>query len=147
VLIVLGLGLFALSLAGMGTLPGVLGGSAPWWWPMASAMLCLVGAGFGGITYMSSIQTMIQLDVPDALRGRVAGVWMIVFSGSVPLGALLTGRLAQGFGVEPILLASGILCGSVALLLGSSGLLDRLGHRPAAADRAGGQLDPARSHG
>jgi MFS family permease len=146
VLIVMGLGLFALSLAGMGTLPGVLGTSSPSWWPMASAIGCLVGAGFGAITYMSSIQTMIQLDVPDSLRGRVAGVWMIVFSGSVPIGALLTGRLAQGFGVEVILLASGILCGSVAILLGSSGLLDRIGRGPEATDRAGEPLDPTRSH-
>lgn len=146
VLIVFGLGLFSLSLAGMGTVPGALGTWAPSWWPTASAMLFLVGAGFGAITFTSSIQTMIQLDVPDVLRGRVAGVWMIVFSGSVPMGALLTGRLAQWFGVEPVLLASGLLCGAVALLLASSGLLDRVGRAPSPADRAGGKLDPARSH-
>ncbi|QDV33760.1 MFS transporter [Tautonia plasticadhaerens] len=145
VLIVLGLGLFSLSLSGMGTLPGALGTRSPSWWPTASAMTCLLGAGFGAITFTSSIQTMIQLDVPDALRGRVAGVWMIVFSGSVPMGALLTGRLAQWFGVGPILLASGVVCGTVALLLGASGLLNRLGRPSAPTDRAEGQLDPARS--
>jgi predicted MFS family arabinose efflux permease len=101
---------------------------------MAVAMLCLLGTGFGAITFTSSIQTMVQLDVPDQLRGRVAGVWMVVFSGSVPLGALLTGRLSQGFGVEPVLIASGLLCGTLALALGASRILDRIGRRAIESD-------------
>jgi MFS family permease len=130
-LIVAGLLLFAVSLACAGFLPGLLGALAPGWWPMLVAMLCLLGTGFGGITFMSSIQTMVQLDVPDQLRGRVAGVWMVVFSGSVPLGALLTGKLSQLFGVEPVLMASGLICGAAAVALGSTGLIDRVGRRSA----------------
>lgn len=144
-LIVAGLGMFAMSLAGAAILPGVLGGIGPSWWPMALAMLCLLGTGFGGITFMSSIQTMVQLDVPDSLRGRVAGVWMVVFSGSVPLGALLTGRLSQWFGVEPVLVASSILCGLVAMGLGMSGLIDRIGKRPIEARRPDPTVEPSPS--
>ena len=43
--------------------------------------------------------TVIQFAVPDHLRGRIMGIWMIVYSGSVPLGALWTGRAAQSWGV------------------------------------------------
>ncbi|WP_158633444.1 MFS transporter [Tautonia sociabilis] len=143
-LIVLGLGLFASSLAGLGAVPLLLGPIAPSGVPAAAAMLCLFGAGFGAITYTSSIQTMIQLDVPDRLRGRVAGIWLIVFSGSVPMGALLTGRLAQWLGVEPVLVASGVLCGAAALGLGSSRLLDRLGAHPRTRDPAEAPLGAAR---
>ena len=134
VLIVFGLGLFAISLMGSGTLPGLFGTHGPRWWPMVSAMFCLLGAGFGAITYSSSIQTMIQLDVPDQLRGRVAGVWLIVFSGSVPVGALITGRLANQFGVEPVLVGSGALCGAVALTLGLSRFLERVGRPSSSSD-------------
>ena len=44
--------------------------------------------------------TLIQLAAPDHLRGRIMGIWMIVYSGSVPFGALWTGRVAQSWGVS-----------------------------------------------
>ncbi|WP_169976548.1 MFS transporter [Tautonia rosea] len=141
-LIVGGLALFALALAGAGILPGLLGSRSPSWWPMAVAMLCLLGTGFGAITFSSSIQTMVQLDVPDQLRGRVAGVWMVVFSGSVPLGALVTGRLSQWFGVEPVLVASSLLCGTLALTLGTSRILDRIGRRAIEAEPIEATINP-----
>jgi len=124
-LIILGMFVFALAIAGAGTLPGALGDTPPDGFRMAAAMLCLLGAGFGSILFYSSLQTLIQLSVPDELRGRIMGVWMIVFSGSVPLGALLTGNLAQRFGVEPILVLSALICSAGAGAISVSGILKR----------------------
>ncbi len=66
---------------------------------------------------------VIQLAVPDRLRGRVMGIWMIVFSGSVPLGALWTGRAAQSWGVAPVMGLSAALCVAAALFVWASGVL------------------------
>jgi hypothetical protein len=48
---------------------------------------------------------------------------MIVFSGSVPLGALWTGRAAQSWGVAPVMGLSATLCVAAALFVWASGVL------------------------
>jgi hypothetical protein len=77
----------------------------------------------GGL--LSATQTLIQTAVPDHLRGRVMGVWMIVYSGSVPAGALWTGRLSHQHGVATVMGLSASLCAVVALLSWGSGRLAR----------------------
>ena len=54
---------------------------------LVAASTCLLGAGFGAVLFYSSSMTLIQLAAPDHLRGRIMGIWMIVYSGSVPFGA------------------------------------------------------------
>ncbi len=51
------------------------------------------------------------------------GIWMIVYSGSVPLGALWTGRAAVRFGVDVVMAFSAGLCVGVGLLVMASGVL------------------------
>jgi len=60
---------------------------------LSMAMLAL--AGLGGVSVMSVANTMIQTSVPDHMRGRVMGVWALVFASSAPLGSLQAGTLAQ----------------------------------------------------
>ena len=45
-------------------------------------------------------QHSVQLATPDHLRGRVMGLWMLLFRGSTPFGGDLTGFLAEHIGVE-----------------------------------------------
>lgn len=97
---------------------------------LPSAVACLFCTGFGMIMFYSSTQTMIQTSVPDHLRGRIMGIWMIAFSGSVPLGALWAGWAARQFGVAPILQASAILSLIMALVARISGTLAELDARP-----------------
>jgi MFS family permease len=124
-LVLAGMGIFATALAAAGILPGALVGSGPAWGPQAVAALCLCGTGFGAIVFYSSTQTLIQTTVPDHLRGRIMGVWMLVYSGSVPLGALWAGRLAQGGGVALVMELSAALCASAAMGVWMSGVLTR----------------------
>jgi cyanate permease len=50
---------------------------------------------------------MIQSLVPDVLRGRVMGVYSTIFMGSMPLGALFLGVIAEHAGeAEAALLSS-----------------------------------------
>jgi len=122
-LTIAGMLLFSCFLAAAAVLPLVAGPS----WTSAArlslASLCLLGAGFGAVLFYSSSMMVIQLAVPDRLRGRVMGIWMIVFSGSVPLGALWTGRAAQSWGVAPVMGLSASVCVTAALLVWVSGVL------------------------
>ncbi len=115
--------IFGGSLAGAGLLPYWLPAAAAVWVRLSAASACLLGAGFGAVLLYASSQTIIQLAVPDALRGRVMGIWMITYSSSVPLGALWTGRAAQSLGVAPVLGLSAFLCIATALLAWASGFL------------------------
>ena len=83
------------------------------------AILLMVVVGFGGITMAATANTMIQLNVPDTLRGRAMSVYTTVFAGSTPIGGLLFGWLASAAGVAIAVAAGGI----GAFLVGIGALL------------------------
>jgi MFS family permease len=73
-------------------------------------MLALLGAA--SVTFAATINSTLQLAVTPEMRGRVMALYSVVFLGSTPIGAPLTGWLAQSY--DP----------RVALVLaGASGLL------------------------
>jgi MFS family permease len=84
-----------------------------------ASLLLMVVVGFGGITMAATANTMIQLNVPDALRGRAMSVYTTVFAGSTPVGGLLFGWLASTAGIA---IAVGI-GGLGALAIGIAALL------------------------
>ncbi len=47
---------------------------------------------------MASSNTLIQAMVPDRLRGRTMAVYSMMFMGMAPIGALLSGALAEHIG-------------------------------------------------
>ena len=55
--------------------------------------------GVGGISMAATANTVVQLAVPDRLRGRVMSVYTTVFAGSTPIGGLVTGGIASAAGV------------------------------------------------
>lgn len=89
--------------------------------PVAVSLMFL--NGLGTIAMFATAQTLVQAAVPDAIRGRVVGLWMIVFSGSAPIGSLLSGLLAGPLGIVTILIASGVICLIVAAVAFFSGML------------------------
>jgi len=70
-------------------------------------------AGFGGVAFMSTANTTFQMSVPDEVRGRMMGVWALVFAGSAPLGSFQMGIVAQYFGA-PTAVAIGAAITAVA---------------------------------
>jgi predicted MFS family arabinose efflux permease len=74
------------------------------WLPLSLLVLAGVGAGF--ILIMNLANALVQTLVPDALRGRVMGVYSVVFFGTMPVGGLVMGALAQRLG-EPAALIVG----------------------------------------
>jgi MFS family permease len=92
----------------------------PSWQPVPrvlAAAICVLGGGFGAALFYSSTQTVIQLAVPPHLRGRVMGMWIIAFSGSVPLGALATGRIASTWSVTGAMGAAALVCAVISIAL------------------------------
>ncbi|MFL5804098.1 MAG: MFS transporter [Roseiflexaceae bacterium] len=72
--------------------------------------ILLIALGFAGILFSTSANTLLQLSVPDALRGRVLSLYMLLFAGSTPIGGLLIGSLSNVIGVSWTLLFCAALC-------------------------------------
>jgi MFS family permease len=66
-------------------------------WLVLSVIL-LVPVGFSMMTQMGSMNTLVQSMVPDRLRGRTMAVYAMMFMGMSPLGALLSGAVANHIG-------------------------------------------------
>jgi MFS family permease len=84
----------------------------------ATAVLLLIALGFAGVSFSTSANTLLQLRVPDELRGRVMSVYSLLFMGTTPVGGLLIGTAAGAFGVPDALLLCAGLC-----LLGVAGAM------------------------
>jgi len=74
-----------------------------------SSLVFLLVAGFGMLLFFSTSNTVLQTIVPDEMRGRVMGVWSLVFGAMIPLGGLEAGAVAHWFGT-PFALAFGAIC-------------------------------------
>jgi MFS family permease len=96
------------------------------------SILLMIIVGFGGIAMAATANTMIQLNVPDILRGRAMSVYTTVFAGSTPIGGLLFGWIASAAGVAVAVAAGGV----GAFLVGVGALLwvrSRRGFEPVPA--------------
>lgn len=67
---------------------------------ISCALLVLAGAGAAGS--MSLVNAMFQVSIPDGHRGRIMGLFMMMFMGFIPFGNLLFGTLAQVYGVQAV---------------------------------------------
>jgi MFS family permease len=55
-------------------------------------------SGFGLILYVATTNTLIQISTEDRYRGRVMSLYTLMFVGTAPIGALVSGSIAQRFG-------------------------------------------------
>jgi MFS family permease len=62
------------------------------------SVVLLLPVGYAMMLQMACSNTLIQVMVPDALRGRVMAVYSMMFMGMAPIGALLGGALADRLG-------------------------------------------------
>ena len=80
-----------------------------------TVLLTLVGAA--NLGFLTSAQSLVQLAVVDHLRGRVVGLYMLVFIGSGALGGPVVGLLAEHVGARSALLVSGMAPALVTVLV------------------------------
>jgi MFS family permease len=88
--------------------------------------LLLVGIGLCTVTLFTSANSTVQVDTDRAMRGRVMGVYLLVFMGAGALGGPVVGYVDQHLGAQ----AGLVLAGAFGLLAsaGISVQLARLGH-------------------
>src|SRR5439155_27092985 len=80
------------------------------------ALLFLFAAGFGMLLFFSTSNTVLQTIVPDEMRGRVMGVWSLVFGAMIPVGSLEAGVVAHFVGTPFALAFGAIVCAAAALV-------------------------------
>ena len=99
------------ALAGISLIP-VVGFSDSW----ELTIGCIACLGFTNTVSAISIQTAIQIDLNDSLRGRVMSLWIMVSMGAVAIGAFIMGGLADYIGLPIALgLAGGL--GSLVVVI------------------------------
>jgi MFS family permease len=99
----------------------VLSGLMPSFW-MFLAVLFPIGAVL--LTFTTAANSATQLGTTSEMRGRVMGLYLLVFLGGAPLGSPLAGWVGQAFGARVSLIAGGaisaVAAAAVALLLSRS---------------------------
>jgi predicted MFS family arabinose efflux permease len=80
------------------------------------AIALLAVGGFGMILYFSTSNTVLQTIVPDEMRGRVMGIWTLVFGGMIPLGSLQAGLMADALGTSATIAIGALICALAALV-------------------------------
>ena len=101
---------------------------------LACALLFLAGVSF--TTWSSNANSIVQLQAPDHLRGRVIGLYFFAFAGTGSLGGLISGWLIHVGGTRLAFLVAGVAA------IGGSGVIARLlrlSRAPMRADEVGAE--------
>jgi MFS family permease len=81
----------------------------------ALGMACMMLIGFGVIITAASTNTLLQSLADEDKRGRVVGIYVMVFLGLQPIGNLTAGALADAMGAQHALLVNGLVASGFAL--------------------------------
>ncbi|MDO8281699.1 MAG: MFS transporter [Thermodesulfovibrionia bacterium] len=94
---------------------------------LSNVMLFLVG--WGAVSHIATANSMLQLAVPDRLRGRVMSAFTLVFLGTATLGNLAIGSLAHYVGTQHALetVAGTCLVGTLILLQKKADIIKNMG--------------------
>ena len=76
--------------------------------PAALPLMTLIG--WGSVTQLAMTNTLVQLLVPNELRGRVISTYLWALQGVAPFGSLFIGALAQQLGTPVAVLFGGGVC-------------------------------------
>jgi len=76
--------------------------------PLTLVLISLMG--WGAVTQLATMNTLLQLQVPNGLRGRVFSIYLWGLQGIAPFGSLLIGWMTQTLGLPLTALTCGALC-------------------------------------
>jgi MFS family permease len=74
----------------------------------------LFGCGACMVIVFATISSLVQLTVPNELRGRVISIYLVAFRGGMPLGSLVGGYVATLTSAPLVLTVNGLLLSCVA---------------------------------
>ena len=93
----------------------ILFGLSPWLW---LSLPLLAVAGFGIMVQMAACNTFLQSVVGDGMRGRIMSLYTMAFVGTMPLGSLLAGAVAERVGAPMTVIMGGAGSLLAAVLFG-----------------------------
>jgi len=96
------------------SLSEVLGGMMPDFWLF---LLLLVPTGLTLLSFTTAANSATQLGTTAAMRGRVMGLYMLVFLGGAPLGAPLAGWVAELYGPRTSMIAGGMISAVATVII------------------------------
>jgi MFS family permease len=83
-----------------------------------SFLVLLVPTGLALLTFNTAANSATQLGTSPEMRGRVMGLYMLVFLGGAPFGSPLVGWIAEIFGPRTSLAAGGVISALAAVVIG-----------------------------
>jgi predicted MFS family arabinose efflux permease len=89
----------------------------------AAAYPTIVVLGFAYFVVITSLSTVLQEHLDDAIRGRIMALWIMAFGGTVPIGVLVAGYVAGPVGITTVL----VVGAAVALVMAGYADLVRVG--------------------
>jgi len=91
-------------------------------------LVLLVAMGLTNLAFQAMANSSVQLWSDPRLRGRIMGLYMLVFTGGTPIGAPIIGALTSHFGARLGMSVCGAVPAVAAVLLAAN---HTLRHRPA----------------
>ncbi|PPK70510.1 MFS transporter [Actinokineospora auranticolor] len=85
----------------------------------ASFAIALIPVGLCLMTFMTTANSTVQLAVAPEMRGRVMGLYMLVFVGGNPLGAPMVGWMADQWGARSPFVVGGAIAALTAVVCGA----------------------------
>jgi MFS family permease len=83
-----------------------------------SFLILLVPTGLALLTLTTAANSTMQLGTTAAMRGRVMGLYMLVFLGGTPLGSPLAGWIAEVFGPRLSIISGGLISVIATVVVG-----------------------------
>ena len=80
-------------------------------------LVILPFAGAIALTTFIFANSYIQTTTPSALRGRVMGIYLLIFMGGTPIGSPLLGWAASTIGIRPTVFICGMITTTAALIV------------------------------
>jgi MFS family permease len=80
------------------------------------ALLFLAIAGWGMMLFFATTNTLLQTSASDEMRGRVMGIWALVFGGMLPIGGLEAGTFSHWLGIRQSVALGAIVCALAAVV-------------------------------
>ena len=77
--------------------------------------ILLIPVGLTALTVLTTANSMVQLSVTPAMRGRVMALYMAVFMGGTPLGSPLIGWIGSAWGPRWTILVGSLATGAAVL--------------------------------
>ncbi len=88
--------------------------------------------GFTYFAAMTALNTVLQSHLPEGVRGRVMSLWLMGFGGTVPLGLLLAGPIAELTSITVVILYGAVVAFALFLFADLEGARARGAARLAA---------------